>query len=285
MSKSFERYEQRLLRVTDYLHQHLSEELDLNRLAEVACMSAYHWHRLYRAVHGETVIATVKRLRLHKAAHLLSHSQQSISQIGKACGYPNLQSFTRIFAQAYGLPPAAFRSQGVQQVVRQTSISTDYQAGQVRIVNLPAHNLLAVAHRGPYMEIGKAFEKVLASCISRQLFDPAARWFGVYFDDSSICPAHSLRSLACLSVAGAVDASLLREPLQAYTLQAGRYAVLRYRGPYSEMQAVYHWFYAKWLAQSDYEAADAPVLEEYLNNPRDTPPADLLTDIYLPLAD
>jgi len=37
------------------------------------------------------------------------------------------------------------------------------------------------------------------------------------------------------------------------------------------------------LRLSGHEAADLPVFEDYLNNPRDTAPADLLTDIYLPL--
>lgn len=47
-------YEKRLKRVTDHIHAHLDDELDLDKLAEVACMSAYHWHRIYRAVLGET---------------------------------------------------------------------------------------------------------------------------------------------------------------------------------------------------------------------------------------
>lgn len=284
MTKNFERYEQRLVRVTEYLHQNLHQELDLNRLAEIACMSPYHWHRLYRAVHGESVVATVKRLRLHRAAHLLSHSQLSISEIGKQCAYPNLQSFTRIFAAAYGLPPAAFRQHGLQHSLRQQPADDSVIASEVRLCHLPAQNLVAVAHQGPYMAIGKSFEILLASCISRQLFAPSARWFGVYFDDSSVCDAADLRALAALSLGPETDPASLRAPLQYHQIPAGPYAVLRYRGPYSEMQAVYHWFYGKWLAQSEYEAADAPVFEEYLNNPRDTAPVDLLTDIYLPLA-
>ena len=40
---------------------------------------------------------------------------------------------------------------------------------------------------------------------------------------------------------------------------------------------------ARWLAQSGEEVEDAPVFEEYLNNPRDTEPQNLLTEIYLPL--
>lgn len=52
-------YEPRLKRVTAYLHAHLDEYLDLNKLAEVACMSPYHWHRIYQAVHGESVVAAL----------------------------------------------------------------------------------------------------------------------------------------------------------------------------------------------------------------------------------
>ncbi|OWK24560.1 hypothetical protein AJ87_20285 [Rhizobium yanglingense] len=40
----------------------------MERLAEIACMSSYHWHKIYRAIYGETLAATVKRLRLHRAA-------------------------------------------------------------------------------------------------------------------------------------------------------------------------------------------------------------------------
>ena len=61
-------YENRLRRVSAYIHDHLDEDLDMERLAEIACLSSYHWHRIYRAIYGETLAATVKRLRLHRAA-------------------------------------------------------------------------------------------------------------------------------------------------------------------------------------------------------------------------
>jgi AraC family transcriptional regulator len=49
------------------------------------------------------------------------------------------------------------------------------------------------------------------------------------------------------------------------------------------MRAAYEWLYGTWLVQSGREAADAPVFEEYLNNPKETAPADLHTEICLPL--
>src|ERR1700747_2904434 len=95
-------YEARVSRVVAYIFDHLDEELDLNRLAEIACLSPHHWHRVYCAMRGETVAATVKRLRLHSAAADLALTSIAIAAIAKRSGYPNVQSFTRIFRSVYG---------------------------------------------------------------------------------------------------------------------------------------------------------------------------------------
>lgn len=102
--------ERRQSRVTKYLHEHLDQDLDLNRLAEVACMAPYHWHRIYRVVHGESSVATVKRLRMQRAATYLARTDMAIDKIAIQSGYPNLQSFTRIFSTVYGTPPARYRT-------------------------------------------------------------------------------------------------------------------------------------------------------------------------------
>lgn len=83
-------YEKRLLRVSAYIYEHLEEDLDLDRLSEIACLSAHHWHRVYRAVHNETLAATVRRLRLHRAAGDLVRSECSVRDIAARWGYPNL---------------------------------------------------------------------------------------------------------------------------------------------------------------------------------------------------
>ena len=54
-SHSWTDYQERLSRVVAYIHDHLDEPLDLNRLAEVAHLSPCHWHRVYQALYGETI--------------------------------------------------------------------------------------------------------------------------------------------------------------------------------------------------------------------------------------
>jgi AraC family transcriptional regulator len=95
-------YENRLRRVSAYIHDHLDENLDMEILAGIACMSSYHWHRIYPAIHGETLAATVKRLRLHRAAGDIVRTDLPVGEIAKRSGYPNLQSFNRIFKSVYG---------------------------------------------------------------------------------------------------------------------------------------------------------------------------------------
>ncbi len=74
-------YDARLARVRGHIHDHLDEELDFARLAEIACLSPYHWHRIYAAVFGESAFATVKRLRLHRAAGDLAYTSMPLDAV------------------------------------------------------------------------------------------------------------------------------------------------------------------------------------------------------------
>lgn len=55
-------YEVRLLRVLAHIHDHVDGDLSLDALADVACMSRFHWHRVFRAMTGETLADAVRRI-------------------------------------------------------------------------------------------------------------------------------------------------------------------------------------------------------------------------------
>ena len=281
MTNNWTRYEDRLRRVTAYIYDHLDEEIDLQKLAEIACLSPYHWHRIYRAVQGETIAATVKRLRLHRAAGHLANSDLTIEEVAERCGYPNLQSFTRVFKSVYGMPPAQYRKNGSHRQFQGPDRERINGMYDVEVRNVPATRLLTVAHRGSYMDIGKAFEQVMGWVASQGLMGPDTRLFGIYYDDPEAVPEDQLRSRA-----GVVMGEGFPEdsPLEVTEIPGGEHAVLRYKGPYADMLGAYQWFFSEWLMKSNHEAGDAPMFEEYLNNPRDTPPTELLTDIYMPLS-
>lgn len=273
-------YGERMERVTAYVFDHLDDELDLDKLAEVACLSPYHWHRIYHAMRGETIAATVRRLRLHRATAWLANTEMPIEEIAAKSGFGGVESFTRIFKAAYGMPPAKYRRDGSHRKFDPETKDGSSMMRHVAIRTLPKMQAATVAHRGPYIEIGRAFEKLFGTLGARGLLGPGQRMFGIYYDDPASIAEAELRSRAAIVAASPIA---IEPPLEAAYLAGGEYAVLRHKGPYADMRGAYQWIYGTWLPRSGREPADAPCLEEYLNTPRDTPPTELISDIYLPL--
>lgn len=277
-------YHVRLQRVSDFIHDHLDEVLNLHQLSEMACLSPHHWHRIYAAFFGETMAATVKRLRLNRAAGFLAQSVIPIHKVAERSGFPNVQSFTRTFSDAYGLPPAAYRAKG-QHTEFQYKLP-EYKEGafEVRLVFVKTFDVVGVAHQGSFMEIDKAYGTLFGTLRAHAINGYDLRCLGVYNNDPFAVVERDLRSMACIVPNEAVRKKLiLAEPLQKIQIVGGQYAVLHFRGPYASMQAAYKWLFGYWLPKSGFQAADMPLFEEYLNNPRNTAPTDLETDIYLPI--
>ena len=273
-------YSERLDRVAAYIETHLEDTIDLLTLAEVAHLSSYHFHRVYHAVSGETVAVTVKRLRLQRAAGDLVQTRKSIVEIVKHSGLGSVAAFTRAFKAEYGLPPAQYRKLGSHTRFQDTLEARVKLERDVRILEVPRMTGVCVEHRGSYLMISRAFDKVFRWTRAKDLMNHLTAVIGVYEDDPFSIPEAQLCSRACLMFDHEVqlDPSVQRIEISAITC-----AVLRHRGPYADMRLAYQWLYGQWLPGSGREVADMPVFEVYLNHPRDTTPADLLVDIYLPL--
>jgi AraC family transcriptional regulator len=142
----------------------------------------------------------------------------------------------------------------------------------------PAIRLAALSHRGDYAQIGSSLEQLTAMAGEMNLHHPSMRVFAIYYDDPSATPRDALRSDACLSVPEGWSPS---GRLELREIPGGRYAVTEHVGPYAELQRAYQWLYGTWLAQSGEEPANAPLVEEYLNDVRTVPPSELRTKIWL----
>jgi AraC family transcriptional regulator len=272
--------EKRLMRVLDYIHDNPAGDLSLDALAEVAAMSRFHWHRLFRAMTGETLAQAVRRLRLHRASYLLVMTEMSVAGIAKGVGSPNLASFSRSFADHFGMTPVAFRKRGeLRPFVRNAKPEMTLMY-PVEIRTEPTIRLAALAHSGPYFGISRAFQKLSGMMGARGLFARAGRMIAVFYDDPNSVDAKDLRSHAAFEILGEgpVDA-----PLENLNLSAGRQAVLTYRGPYAGLPAAYDQLFGVWLPASGEDPADAPSFEVYLNSPMETAPEDLVTELHLPL--
>ncbi|WP_299616348.1 GyrI-like domain-containing protein [Pelagibius sp.] len=272
----------RFLRVTDHVTAHLDEDLDLDSLAAVACLSPYHFHRCWHAFTGETVAQMVTRLRLHHAAGALIKDDDPVEAVARQAGYGSAAAFSRAFSRAFGRSPAAYRAAGrlAPPLTLTPKDEGDPAMYDVRIEKTEPLTLAAIRHVGPYMEVEQPFNRVFGWAMGAGAMGPDTRVIGVYHDDPSEVPEAELRSDVGISVS---PGTATEDPVHLIDVPGGRHAVLRFKGAYAELMGAYQWFYGTWLPQSGHEPGDAPCYEEYLTNPREVTPADNITDIHIPL--
>lgn len=274
-------YEERFQRVLAYIYDHLDEELSLDQMAEIACMSRYHWHRVFRAMTGETLAETVRGLRLAKAANALVEEDTPIREIAAHVGYKNLAGFSRAFKNAHGLSPQDFRNQGqiITNFVKR-KVKTE-QAFPVRITELEGFRAAGVAHIGPYQQIGKCFKELGGILVANSLMPLVETLFVIYHDVPGTKPNEELRAHVAVSIK--TEFPPAQKGLDYFDVAPGRYAILEHTGPYARLRAAYDWLYGTWLPDAGVQLRDAPPLEVYINDPKITPSAELRTDIWLPI--
>jgi AraC family transcriptional regulator len=101
--------EVRLRRVLDYIAQHLDESITVARLAGVACLSPFHFARMFRASLGVAPHRYVSQQRLERAMVLLAAGKQPLSDIAVSCQFTSQPSFSRAFRRATGMTPGEYR--------------------------------------------------------------------------------------------------------------------------------------------------------------------------------
>jgi AraC family transcriptional regulator len=268
---------ERIQHVVDYLADHLDEQLDLEAIARVAYFSPYHFHRIYRAVIGETVNDTVRRLRLRRAALDLLDRKLSIDRVARRAGYASQATFTRAFCAEYGEPPARYRGERHRADLDQATDPTLYR---VASIELPGLRVAAIHHRGDYQLTSKAFERLMTVAATTGLLTPTTRTFGIYRDDPLSVPQDELRSTACITVPDEWEPA--GELLDGH-IEGGRYARIVHTGGYPELRTAYDWLYQTWLPSSGEEPRNLPCVEEYLNDPRQVAAKVLETAVMMPL--
>ena len=106
---SAERIPEEIVSAIRYINRHYSEFVSLEQAAERVHMSRYHFCRIFHSATGATFLEYLYNVRLAKAHQLLLGSDLSLSEIAARCGFSSTSHLTRIFKNAYGMPPREFR--------------------------------------------------------------------------------------------------------------------------------------------------------------------------------
>jgi AraC family transcriptional regulator len=98
-----------LRRVMEYINAHLSEELSLAELAEVAGLSPHHFGEAFKTATGMPPHRYVIEKRVERVRELLRDPERPIVDIAHAVGFSNQSHLTLNFRRLTGLTPAKFR--------------------------------------------------------------------------------------------------------------------------------------------------------------------------------
>jgi AraC family transcriptional regulator len=109
-SSSREEILKRLFRATDYIYAHYAEDISLDSLANISCLSRFHFLRLFKQVFRQTPHRFVTAVRMEKAKALLAHEKSEVKWVASSLGFSNAGSFSRLFHQYTGVYPSQFRA-------------------------------------------------------------------------------------------------------------------------------------------------------------------------------
>jgi len=274
-------YTQRINKVVAYINDHLDESLDLKTLAEVAALSEFHFHRVFKALKGESIGAHISRLRIEAAARLLRYSALSIEDIAFNIGYETPAALSKAFKNQYGITPTKYRTNKDIYIMKKEIINPDLALKAPKIIELEPKNLIYVALTGKYgtLDYGKAYEQLWAVVKSQKLFTKGIESICVSYDDPKITKASLQRSEVSLAIHKPAHPE---GEVSCKTLAGGKYAVFFYQGSYSHLSAVYD-AAMRWVIDSEYEVREEPTFEKYLNDSRRTPEEKLKTEVYIPI--
>jgi AraC-like DNA-binding protein/ligand-binding sensor protein len=106
------RHASALRRAERFIWAQYTRKITLPEIAEISGLSPAYFSTVFKEEMGETFSTYVNRLRVEKAAMMLTDTKRSLFQIAKACGFEDQSWFTRIFKLYAGTSPGKYRERG-----------------------------------------------------------------------------------------------------------------------------------------------------------------------------
>jgi len=291
---SRQEYISRINKVMNYVDSHIDEPLSLSSLAGIANFSAFHFHRIFTAMTGETPGDYVQRVRVEKAAFLLQNDKRmAISDIADACGFGSISLFSRSFRAYFNTTAKAFRqrekavfakdglrySKNGQLLSKNLKHEFDFDSHlctfklkelvfmdtKIEIKEMPEMKVAYIRHTGRFDQIGRAFEKLMKWAGPRGLLNfPETKTITIYRDDPSVTAPEKVRQDACITLSGDVKTE---GEIGKAIIPGGKHVVGRFQIDVTGFEKAWSTV-CLWITESGYQPFGNPY-ELYYNSAED----------------
>ncbi len=259
---------ERLNDAVGYIEEHLTEEIDYERLGKIACCSSYHFQRMFTYMAGVPLSEYIRRRRMSLAAVDLQSTGIKIIDVAGKYGYNSPTAFNRAFQSVHGIAPSAVKNEGVS-VKSFPPVSFKLIVKGVEEMN---YRIETKAFRivGVSVPLEKDIEKNFA-VIPRKWQETAV--------NGTLQKLTGLMDTQPMGVLGvstcndtepwryyiAVASSQTDRDLEEYTVPAATWAIFPGTGTNQSIQDLERRIVTEWLPTSGYEYGSAPDVEVYLN--------------------
>lgn len=260
---------ERLNKAINYIEEHLTDEIDYDRLGQIACCSAYHFQRMFTYMAGITLSEYIRRRKMSLAAVDLQGSNEKIIDIAEKYGYSSPTAFNRAFQNIHGVAPSTVKNKSVSvksfpPIVFKITIKgvgeMNYRietksAFRIIGVSQPLHkeieNNFAIVPKMWQDAVVNGTIQKLASLIDT----PLKGLLGV-----SVCnDEEQWKYFIAVSSTKKVD------KFEEYIIPETTWAIFSGSGTNQTIQDLEQRIITEWLPTSGYEYANAPDIEVYLN--------------------
>ena len=260
---------ERLNEAIAYIEEHLTEEIDYERLGKIACCSSYHFQRMFTYMAGVPLSEYIRRRRMSLAAVDLQSTGIKIIDVAGKYGYNSPTAFNRAFQSVHGIAPSAVKNEGVS-VKSFPPVSFKIIVKGVEEMNYRIETKDAFRIVGVSVPLEKDIEKNF-TVIPRKWQETAM--------NGTLQKLTGLMDTQPMGVLGvstcndtepwryyiAVSSSQTDRNLEEYTVPAATWAVFPGAGTNQSIQELERRIVTEWLPTSGYEYGNAPDAEVYLN--------------------
>ncbi|AUB63813.1 AraC family transcriptional regulator [Bacillus cereus] len=284
-------YLRRIHKVQDYIESNIDSSLSIEKLADIAGFSKFHFHRIFKGIVDEPLSRYVNRLKLERATNLLTYRlDMTITDIAYHFGFTDSAVFSRTFKNYYGVSPSQYRNDNSKNC-KDVSGTSQYNEckqvrGNVEIVTADDINVAYIRHIGTYGELTIAFPKMIekvfhyAAKQNYHVFDDT-KVLTIYHDHHEFTEDYHLRTSLCITIP---DASAVEtNDIGIMIIPSGKYAVGHFEIFQDEYKGAWDFIYGEWLQNSGYKPRDSYPFEMYKNDPRRHPEKKHIVDIYVPI--
>lgn len=290
-------YIQRINRAIDYIELNLGNPIHLDKLSDIACLSKYHFHRVFSSFTNESLYSFVIRLRIERAAALLLTQNKSITEIAFSCGFNDSASFSRDFKNHFKISATEWRKRKNSKIHQAFNLKSPYSTNMTIRVNnktipllveqkdLPDLHVAYIRHRGSFAGDSRLFlilhKKLLKWAITTNLTNyPQTKDLIIYHDSLDITEEERLRISVGITIPQKITGG---GEIGCLTIKKATYLVSRFEVRNNEYSQAWKEVFSVILPQKELQPDDGYCFEQYPPNCYNKDKKTTIVDIYVPI--